>query len=304
MKLNMDKFESKRLEMLKKAYKPEIIHAIWMIVLNVVCVCIGVYVSYYMYIRAGIIDPLGLVTFILGITLAVIGFERTFSSLADLIVLFKNRRSGQNNISDYMGFTKVNMVNGVGVDTKGFSVNILADGIALKYKSFTECVYTVPYEHVYKVLIDRSLGSIYLFFMNIPADYDFSTGIVSGFPYGGVILNDLFDGFDFEDVVSKLKYHINGDCFIDIDIPQEKLESFIWSNMRLSIYLGETAVPDEQAEEPSTSEVAESSNEESNEGVSISGDAESTNDSYSEKSPVVNNTDSDQCSEEGSKKIS
>lgn len=263
MKLNMEKFESKRQAMLEKAFKPEVTHSIWMIVLNVICVCIGVYVAYYMYIRAGIVDPLGLVAFILGITLAVIGFERTFSSIADLIVVFKKKKESKNNASDFMGFVKVNMVNGLGTDTKALTVNILSGGIELKYSSFTDSEYVLPYDHVYKVLINKSLGSIYLFFMNVPSDYNFKTGVVNGFPYGGVVLNDLFDGFDWDDVLSKLKYHLDSDRFVEVDATEEKMNTLVWNNMLVGAFLQE-GIKDE-SQEPVAD--PESGKEESTEGI-------------------------------------
>lgn len=263
MKLNMEKFESKRQAMLEKAFKPEITHSIWMIVLNVICVCIGVYVAYYMYIRAGIVDPLGLVAFILGITLAVIGFERTFSSIADLIVVFKKKKESRNNASDFMGFVKVNMVNGLGTDTKALTVNILSEGIELKYSSFTDSEYVLPYDHVYKVLINKSLGSIYLFFMNVPSDYNFKTGVVNGFPYGGVVLNDLFDGFDWDDVLSKLKCHLDSDRFVEVDATEEKMNTLVWNNMLVGAFLQE-GIKDE-SQEPVAD--PESGKEESTEGI-------------------------------------
>lgn len=263
MKLNMEKFESKRQAMLEKAFKPEVTHSIWMIVLNVICVCIGVYVAYYMYIRAGIVDPLGLVAFILGITLAVIGFERTFSSIADLIVVFKKKKESRNNASDFMGFVKVNMVNGLGTDTKALTVNILSEGIELKYSSFTDSEYVLPYDHVYKVLINKSLGSIYLFFMNVPSDYNFKTGVVNGFPYGGVVLNDLFDGFDWDDVLSKLKYHLDSDRFVEVDATEEKMNTLVWNNMLVGAFLQE-GIKDE-SQEPVAD--PESGKEESTEGI-------------------------------------
>lgn len=263
MKLNMEKFESKRQAMLEKAFKPEVTHSIWMIVLNVICVCIGVYVAYYMYIRAGIVDPLGLVAFILGITLAVIGFERTFSSIADLIVVFKKKKESRNNASDFMGFVKVNMVNGLGTDTKALTVNILSEGIELKYSSFTDSEYVLPYDHVYKVLINKSLGSIYLFFMNVPSDYNFKTGVVNGFPYGGVVLNDLFDGFDWDDVLSKLKYHLDSDRFVEVDATEEKMNTLVWNNMLVGAFLQE-GIKDE-SQEPVAD--PESEKEKSTEGI-------------------------------------
>lgn len=263
MKLNMEKFESKRQAMLEKAFKPEVTHSIWMIVLNVICVCIGVYVAYYMYIRAGIVDPLGLVAFILGITLAVIGFERTFSSIADLIVVFKKKKESRNNASDFMGFVKVNMVNGLGTDTKALTVNILSEGIELKYSSFTDSEYVLPYDYVYKVLINKSLGSIYLFFMNVPSDYNFKTGVVNGFPYGGVVLNDLFDGFDWDDVLSKLKYHLDSDRFVEVDATEEKMNTLVWNNMLVGAFLQE-GIKDE-SQEPVAD--PESGKEESTEGI-------------------------------------
>lgn len=263
MKLNMEKFESKRQAMLEKAFKPEVTHSIWMIVLNVICVCIGVYVAYYMYIRAGIVDPLGLVAFILGITLAVIGFERTFSSIADLIVVFKKKKESSNNASDFMGFVKVNMVNGLGTDTKALTVNILSEGIELKYSSFTDSEYVLPYDHVYKVLINKSLGSIYLFFMNVPSDYNFKTGVVNGFPYGGVVLNDLFDGFDWDDVLSKLKYHLDSDRFVEVDDTEEKMNTLVWNNMLVGAFLQE-GIKDESQESVVD---PKSGKEESTEGI-------------------------------------
>lgn len=263
MKLNMEKFESKRQAMLEKAFKPEITHSIWMIVLNVICVCIGVYVAYYMYIRAGIVDPLGLVAFILGITLAVIGFERTFSSIADLIVVFKKKKESKNNASDFMGFVKVNMVNGLGTDTKALTVNILSEGIELKYSSFTDSEYVLPYDYVYKVLINKSLGSIYLFFMNVPSDYNFKTGVVNGFPYGGVVLNDLFDGFDWDDVLSKLKYHLDSDRFVEVDATEEKMNTLVWNNMLVGAFLQE-GIKDESQESVAD---PESGKEGSTEGI-------------------------------------
>ena len=263
MKLNMEKFESKRQAMLEKAFKPEVTHSIWMIVLNVICVCIGVYVAYYMYIRAGIVDPLGLVAFILGITLAVIGFERTFSSIADLIVVFKKKKESKNNASDFMGFVKVNMVNGLGTDTKALTVNILSEGIELKYSSFTDSEYVLPYDYVYKVLINKSLGSIYLFFMNVPSDYNFKTGVVNGFPYGGVVLNDLFDGFDWDDVLSKLKYHLESDRFVEVDATEEKMNTLVWNNMLVGAFLQE-GIKDESQELVAD---PESEKEESTEGI-------------------------------------
>lgn len=263
MKLNMEKFESKRQAMLEKAFKPEVTHSIWMIVLNVICVCIGVYVAYYMYIRAGIVDPLGLVAFILGITLAVIGFERTFSSIADLIVVFKKKKESRNNASDFMGFVKVNMVNGLGTDTKALTVNILSEGIELKYSSFTDSEYVLPYDYVYKVLINKSLGSIYLFFMNVPSDYNFKTGVVNGFPYGGVVLNDLFDGFDWDDVLSKLKYHLDSDRFVEVDATEEKMNTLVWNNMLVGAFLQE-GIKDESQESVAD---PESGKEGSTEGI-------------------------------------
>ena len=180
------------------------------------------------------------------------------------------------------------MVNGLGTDTKVLTVNILSEGIELKYSSFTNSEYVLPYNHVYKVLINKSLGNIYLFFMNVPSDYNFETGVVSGFPYGGVVLNDLFDGFDWDDVLSKLKYHLDSDQFVEVDATEEKMNTLVWNNMLVGAFLQEGL-----KEEPVAD--AELAKEEATEGTEKQ---QSTESEVKEETDVANKEETTEANEE------
>lgn len=229
MKLDMGKFESKRRECIEAIYMPEVRKSTGMAVLNLLCVCIGVYVAYYMYIRAGIIDPLGLIAFILGITLAVIGFQRMFSSIADIIVTMQQR--GRCLAGDPMATLKMGLVNGLSVDTRGLIVNILDRGIELKYSTFTECECLLDYSKVFEVLLDEKNKNIYVFFTDVSSEYNIDRDVIEGFPFGGVVLNDLLEGFDWDEVVAKLRAHVDPSRFIRVELSGLQVEQMLWDRM-------------------------------------------------------------------------
>lgn len=292
MKLNMEKFERKKEKAVNLVYKPKIRHELWMILLNIITICIGVYVSYYMYARAGIIDPFGLVTFILGITLSVIGFERVFVSIADLIVLLQNRSKHPYYLVSTMGVPSVNMVNGLGFDTKGLTVNILSEGIELKYDSFTKCECIIPYERVFKVILNESLGGIYIFFKNNLVDYDFDNLIVDGYPYDGVLLNDLFDGFNWDDVLALLKLHLNPSCFDELDMSESEMDQLMWHKLRLTDILmarpdeevsSSASTEDSKVDSPTENTEESKESEDSSEGTSSDTESVTTDDTSKEE---------------------
>lgn len=229
MKLDMGKFESKRRECIEAMYMPEVRKSTGMAVLNLLCVCIGVYVAYYMYIRAGIIDPLGLIAFILGITLAVIGFQRMFSSIADIVVTMQQR--GRCLAGDPMATLKMGLVNGLSVDTKGLTVNILDRGIELKYSTFAECECLLDYSKVFEVLLNEKNKNIYVFFTDVSSEYNIDRDVIEGFPFGGVVLNDLLEGFDWDEVVAKLRAHVDPSRFIRVELSGLQVEQMLWDRM-------------------------------------------------------------------------
>lgn len=292
MKLDMGKFESKRRECIEAMYMPEVRKSTGMAVLNLLCVCIGVYVAYYMYIRAGIIDPLGLIAFILGITLAVIGFQRMFSSIADIVVTMQQR--GRCLAGDPMATLKMGLVNGLSVDTKGLTVNILDRGIELKYSTFAECECLLDYSKVFEVLLNEKNKNIYVFFTDVSSEYNIDRDVIEGFPFGGVVLNDLLEGFDWDEVVAKLRAHVDPSRFIRVELSGLQVEQMLWDRMAVWKMSSWKADEESKGVEEKTEEV------ESAQEVVVEKDQPEVQEPDEEgmKEPVAENSKDDEVSEE------
>lgn len=96
------------------------------LIVSMVTTVLGVYCSYFAYLKLGIDSMLNLVTFILGITLAVIGLQRTFDWLGSLIEKLSGVKLPMTDLLpkeyDYIKPT-ISACN-VDIDEKGVRVNV------------------------------------------------------------------------------------------------------------------------------------------------------------------------------------
>lgn len=97
-----------------------------MLIVSLVTTVLGVYCSYFAYLKLGIDSMLNLCSFILGITLAVIGLQRTFDWLGSLIEKLSGMKLPMTDLLpreyDYIKPT-INACN-IDIDEKGVKVNV------------------------------------------------------------------------------------------------------------------------------------------------------------------------------------
>lgn len=140
-------------------------------IISLVISVLGVYCAYFAYLKLGIDSMLNLCTFILGITLAVIGLQRTFDWLGSLIEKLSGLKLPDTRpyIEEY-GFLKSNL--------KSCIIDLTEEGIKLSYSGYTmnlpngkyvlcpEMEEFVKFKEVF-VLADRSKKSFILFTYDI-----------------------------------------------------------------------------------------------------------------------------------------
>lgn len=135
-------------------------------IISLVTTVLGVYCAYFAYLKLGIDSMLNLCTFILGITLAVIGMQRTFDWLGSLIEKLSGLKLPDTKpyIEEH-GFLKSNLKSciidldeeGIKITHSGYTMN-LPNG---KYVLCPEMEDFVKFKEVF-VLADRSKKSFIL----------------------------------------------------------------------------------------------------------------------------------------------
>lgn len=140
-------------------------------IISLVTTVLGVYCAYFAYLKLGIDSMLNLCTFILGITLAVIGLQRTFDWLGSLIEKLSGLKLPDTKpyIEEH-GFLKSNLKSciidlaeeGIKITHSGYTMN-LPNG---KYVLCPEMEEFVKFKEVF-VLADRSKKSFILFTYDI-----------------------------------------------------------------------------------------------------------------------------------------
>lgn len=135
-------------------------------IISLVTTVLGVYCAYFAYLKLGIDSMLNLCTFILGITLAVIGLQRTFDWLGSLIEKLSGLKLPDTKpyIEEH-GFLKSNLKSciidlaeeGIKITHSGYTMN-LPNG---KYVLCPEIEDFVKFKEVF-VLADRSKKSFIL----------------------------------------------------------------------------------------------------------------------------------------------
>ena len=145
-------------------------------IISLVTTVLGVYCAYFAYLKLGIDSMLNLCTFILGITLAVIGLQRTFDWLGSLIEKLSGLKLPDTRpyIEEH-GFLKSNLKSciidlaeeGIKITHSGYTMN-LPNG---KYVLCPEMEDSVKFKEVF-VLADRSKKSFILLTYDIIQEDD------------------------------------------------------------------------------------------------------------------------------------
>lgn len=246
MKLNMEKFNACKKEKYKKLYMPEVKQSIIMMIVNAIVIFLGIFVAYYMYGVVGISSPFGLVVFVLGVTLASMGFQRLFTCIAELTIQVHNMNGM---IPKGMCFAEgSNLVEGLPDNTQGMEVNLVDAGIEIAFCGDVDSNALIPYKYVSNVLADVEEQRIYIFF-----DWEAAIEDVVVSPVDGIELSEIFEGFDFNTVTAMLVAHVNHKRFSDVSISNEKISKFLWNAVSLNRFLSSLPKMSEEASENTSS---------------------------------------------------
>lgn len=203
MVLTLKEEEHRKLQKKMSKENARISSDIIMVCISAAVTVIGVYVSYFAYLKLGITSLLNLCVFIMGITLAVSGLERVFDSLGS-IVEKRTHLYLDSSAYDRRAWKCVNPL-------------ICSDSISIEEDCVTR---TTTYTDVNKnklPVTPLTYNWEWLRVCIFPKESEII--LVSEDPVfsGCMCLSDVYEGFDYEECLKEIKSHVKEDKLHEFD---------------------------------------------------------------------------------------